>query len=184
MDPTTFDSLVRTLARARSRRQLLRALAGGGIGAVAAAFGRQPARAQVCIALPCRTDPGRCAAGGSSCRCCRLPGGATECLNRLVCRASFGAIVEACGGAGAPCTEPTDCCSGTCFSTGIEGCCPTCPEGCHCNAIPRSAPSGAGQVVCTTDGGSRAACNPSAPDCPQGEVCIGGLCLQTCPPVA
>jgi hypothetical protein len=182
MDGERFDAFTRAWATA-SRRRLLRGFVGGGIGALGTALGREPASAQVCTTLPCANDPSRCGAMASNCVCCRYVGG-TQCLNRTQCRGYRGTVVEPCGEASAPCTEHTHCCSGRCFSDGPEGCCPTCPEGCTCNAIPRSAPSGASQVVCIREGVFGPSCNPREPDCPVGQVCIGANCLTTCEPVA
>jgi hypothetical protein len=181
MDPMTFDTLVRQLSSAPSRRAVL----GGLAGTLAAVLGREPARAQVCVALPCKNAPGRCGGMGSSCVCCRGPGGATQCLYRAICRASGGTIVPSCGGVNASCapeTEVTDCCSGEC--TIPWGCCPVCPPGCSCVPIRGGPVSTA--LACTDRGGSHQLCGCSecAP-CPTGEECFedAKACFTTCAPV-
>jgi hypothetical protein len=60
MDPTTFDTLVQRLSTAPSRRRLLKVLASGGLGALATALGRAPARARegrTASAAGCRGGP-------------------------------------------------------------------------------------------------------------------------------
>jgi hypothetical protein len=111
MDSERFDRIARSFSRGRSRRQTLRALAGGA-AAGAFAFGGREASA-------------RCVSFGKGCKtstpCCGTP--------EVHCFANPGKgppnTCQTCRPNGEPCntSQPAACCSGACYSA-TSGACP------------------------------------------------------------
>src|SRR5690349_20810622 len=104
MDGRRFDTIVRTMAKARSRRDLVGLAAGG---ALAAAFGGE-ALAQADLPL-CLVDGARCGPTSTTCEDC--------CTNCNVKRRRNGRRRFVCGPQAHPCRHDHDCCAGfTCES--------------------------------------------------------------------
>lgn len=170
MDDQRFDDLSRRLARGTSRRQMLRALAGGVLGGVAGSLGFGRA------AAACATDrdcpPGeRCDEASATC----VPRGgrpasqsqsqsvsaAAVCTTDAECAANETCVDGTCaprGGSctrGSACTTDATCCGGEVCDTGNGVC------------------VGAGGPCTNTTG----TCVDST-DCCGNEECIGGTCQQ------
>lgn len=157
MDPHRFDQLTKRLATTgRTRRQLLRGLAGG---LLAAALGRQAALA-ACTTLgrPCTAD-GDCCSG--SCTPVAPGHGVCAACPPATCGAN-------------EYQDPRDCTCRCVFSQQVCGADEVCDLAAHgCVPAPTTEPGPCGDVgaACTT--GS---------DCCAPNVCANGACAAACPP--
>ena len=156
MDPTRFDAIARTVA-ARSRRQVIRALAGVVLGGLLGRVTTRPAAAEL---RPCNIDAD-CADLNGRCRndgfCCAGAGVAAEdvsecCSGRIedgVCACRRDQVF--CGG---QCCGRAKCCDGVC-----------CPGNQTCDATGACGRCSRREVIC----GNR--CCPNS-----GGPCCGGHC--------
>jgi len=151
MDGQRFDDLTRALGATRSRRQVLRALAGAAAAALTGAAHRRPAAAADC---------GR---DGEPCGCCR---GGLTCTNGTCCPDE-----RACNGA--CCPSGHRCEGGACVRSGGGGGSPGgCPAGQANCAGPGCVDLSADPANCGACGN---ACPPSTNPC-QVAVCANGIC--------
>jgi len=158
MDQDRFDRWTRALAAGGSRRRVLRAMAGGALGALLDRHGPDQAVAAeaACTRLGRRCEPGdRCCDGG------RRKGGECRCLGRKM----------RCGDR---CVSDRACCT-----DGRPGC----PDGRRC----RRGRCVAGDAGCTPDCDGKA-CGPDGcggtcgPGCAAGETCDSDRRCVACPP--
>lgn len=170
MDGQRFDGLTRDLASSRNRRQALKLLAGGTLGAVLARFGLEQASAQEGIeAEGVEADRARRCRRNRDCRdderCCN-----DRCRNVLIDE-------NHCGDCATRCGRNEICSNGACFQTCLQArpgvCNDNCGDLCGCNPTASSS-SG----VCATTAGS---CNDvrecdSNADCREGQLCIDNGC--------
>lgn len=162
MDGSRFDSLAKTIGGDRSRRSLIKKLAGGLAGAVAIGV---PARASalpigsycskdsdcdhygsMCKDGTCQCPEGQYAPDGSHCEPIDCPYGKTWCGEEQKCIKED----QCCGG----CGYGEQCCNGTCIPE--DGCCDDydCSGGKVCNSYSH---------ICV---------------CPEGETECDGKCLK------
>ena len=107
MDGRTFDTMTRHLAAAQSRRQVMRTLAGGTLGAALGVLGLREAAAQ--DAANCKSRLGSC---NRTAQCCEEHDVSCRRLSRE-CRQDTGLRGERCCGIrGAKCAGDCDCCRG------------------------------------------------------------------------
>lgn len=177
MDDRWFDIVVRSMASATNRRQLLRGLLGiVGLSSAAPLAGADAAVRRTPTPKPV-TCPGQQAWNGTTCVC---PSGKSKCG-------------PACCTPGVSVCCDNACCTGTCY--GEELCCPTgsiicdgqcrnwqcctsrdCPSGSVCNPETHTCqrlPSCAGKT-CGSDG-----CGGSCGSCPEGQTCDSRVCRCT-----
>lgn len=162
MDPRTFDGMIRQLSRALSRRSLV----GGSLGAaVLAAAGlsddaqaKKKGKAEACL------PPGqRCGTKKKDepCRkCCQgyhvvTPSGKKKC---------------ACRPDGVDCTNPSQCCTGTC-PNGRCGAAPCLPAGAGCTS-----PSQCCVGICQNGRCGAPTCNSVNAICGINSDCCSGIC--------
>ena len=140
MDPKKFDSAVRSLAGAGSRRTMLRRFAAV---AAAVALGRAAVRPETAEANHCKYIGCACATGtydpcGNGLVCCAsnpgMPGGPGVCSNQSDCGGSCADPGDYCGDScnwGDSCPH---CCSGYCGSDGSCGFARCTGLGCACSS--------------------------------------------------
>lgn len=177
MDDQRFDALVRGLAQAGSRRQVLRGLLGlGVIAAVPAVQSAGAARRPEPTPKPVKC-PGQQILVSGACVC---PAGKAKCG-------------PDCCPAGAECCDNA-CCYGTCY--GEELCCPTgsivCNGRCHAWECCDDGDCAANSICdpdthtcqclpdCTGKKCGDDGCGGSCGTCPSGQVCSNGRCA-VCP---
>lgn len=173
MDGSRFDDLTKALARGRSRRHILQALAGAVGGGLLALTGRDAAAAPGKGGKP----QGRCPAGYTNCRgkCVILAADENNCgACAVVCPAGWDCCAGACrspesflddvgncGACGTVCAANELCCAGTCVPNDEDNC-GTCGNSCDGAEV-----CCAGTCTCGT--------------CADGEVCTGDLlCFGDC----
>ncbi|HET8522980.1 MAG TPA: hypothetical protein VFL82_07090, partial [Thermomicrobiales bacterium] len=108
MDGQRFDELTRQLARGVSRRRVLKGLAGGAAGALAALRGRAPVgavRQASCGNVVCTGQPEVCNDG---CVCCVFSNGNSRCMPDNQCQRLNGDVET-------PCTDNEKRCNGECI---------------------------------------------------------------------
>ncbi len=178
MDGQRFDGLTRDLASSRNRRQALKLLAGGTLGAVLARFGLEQASAQEGVGTDgVEADRVRRCRRNNDCR------QNEQCCNRR-CRDVLNDD-RFCGDCNTRCADNEICRNGACFETclqGRPGVCDLrgCGDFCGCNP-----PAGSQSGVCSNTSGS---CNDvpeceTDRDCRDGKVCIDNGCCPGKPRV-
>lgn len=170
MEVNRFDELARLIGRARSRRQVLRAVAGGFAGAVALDGARSTIASgdgstSTCAELGtvCSSTSSCCegVCSGNRCVLCAVD---TDCPGADVC-VDNECVPAACDGESG-CGPNQVCCDGTCA---LGDCCSDadCP----------------GATVCLDSGNGIPTCEvvlcAAEDDCDLGAVCCGGVCQQT-----
>jgi len=151
MDGAQFDTLLRQLARVRSRRSALAALLGGGLGVLGATAGEAKHRHK-------KHRKKRGSAPPPPPPTCSAPCGASEVCANGVC--------VPCGGAGQPCCSGTVLCGGVCVDTSTDPHnCGGCGHRCQINAICTN-----GACGCVIPG----CANSEATCCPTGTSCACG----------
>lgn len=172
MDDRRFDNLARVFGGTRSRRQVLRALA----GTVAAAL------------LPSSSHAAACSKEGEACGCCR---GNLTCASGVCCHRE-----RVCGAA--CCPAGYKCSNGQCVrnGNGSAGGCPSgqakCGQTCvdissdvaNCGACGRVCPASTDPCkvavcqagVCGFSAGNEGASCNDGNKCMQGDTCRGGVC--------
>ena len=172
MDERRFDSLSRSLAAAKTRRDLLVGLAALGAGLI----GARTADAQAqCGNKTCRNNPGKCSSG---CVCCEYGNGNTRCVPAGGCTGTV-----ACPTGSTPCngrcitldslqTDPANCgsCGITCpaVQTCVGGTC-SCPAGAEfCNGACLD------PIIFQSDENNCGGCGNSCP----GDACAIPSCLD------
>lgn len=171
MDGTRFDSLVRTVATASSRRVMLKALGGGALAAALGLGGPSGAAA-------CNRKGARCGRGEGGCcdglRCCTNGRGDGRCRALLN-------DPDNCGACGSRCPTGATCVHGTCSCDPFNNQCPNEVDGqCTCGAVV----SAGGFLAACADRNS--ACDLDRPcagnaDCPPRSVCLRGCREATDP---
>jgi hypothetical protein len=189
MDGNRFDEYTKALATGVSRRQVIKALAGG---ALAAVFGARAApaaeAAPTCRVLgeSCRTDATCCSGqnlfcqqiGETGARRCECETGFTACGGVCVSiscppGAQFNPATCSCA-----CPSGTSACGGACLAA-----CPTGqtrnPTTCACECPSGTELCGGSCVTLCTGGSVR---NPTtcACECPAGTELCGGNCIAPC----
>jgi hypothetical protein len=194
MDNERFDQLSRGLAKAKTRRQVLRSLF---VGAVASASGVAPRAAEAAAPNP---NPNKCVQEGGTCKsdkkcclgaCCNGKCCSYQCLGGTTC-CGPDSVKFVCGISCCPRDTYNECCNGICVNTNVDskncgGCGKACPPGSICD--------GGGKCVCEpplllcngvcinplTDSAHCGGCPPAS-----GEACFGGATCQNgfckCPP--
>jgi hypothetical protein len=166
MDGQRFDEITKALATGASRRQILRGVVAGLVGALASGLSREHAAAArrckgaggKCTADRdcCQDDPARCADG----KCCPKPrycaSTGTCCPPGLKCCGDGECTAGSCRKAqGEACTAGTECASSFC----VDGVC--CDAAC------------AGECEACTLADSLGTCVPVS-----GATCTGGVCVE------
>jgi hypothetical protein len=206
VDGSSFDRIAKTLAAGRSRRSVVKALAGGVAGGVVALLGGAAGGAGRCktVGQVCKTTadccPGAlgngnvwCGPSGKQKACQACPAGTVACNGGCV---DVGGSDNAnCGACGAVCTGGTSCTTGACAcptgqslcggqcvdttasDTNCGGCGRTCPAGTGCTGGLCCLP---GQDVCagacTDVQNNNANCGACGHACDPGLACAGGTC--------
>jgi hypothetical protein len=176
VDGTRFDVWTQMLVADSSRRLTLKAVAGGALGGLLAALGREEAEAK-CVKLgkTCKKNKGKnkkCC-GGAKCKGkkCKCPIGTEECDGKCVdpgaCPCPSG--TEECNGecvepGACPCSGGTEECDGECVAACLAGLQNRNPTNCNCCQAAGAPPSpGCAQFgpccgVCVPLGGGMGIC--------------------------
>lgn len=168
MDDKRFDSLVRSIGGATSRRKMARVMLAAALAGVAGRLGRQDAAA-ACREIGRKCERGDRCCGGASCRAerCRCPRGEIACGGRCINPLTNGAN---CGQCGLRCASGA-CLHGTCTCEVSNNQCPNeVGSQCACGVVVAST----SQAACVD---RASACDESKPcesnaDCPPRSVCL------------